>query len=141
MKRVLFVEDDGIMYNTIKDELGSDYETVQTSSFAAAKGRWNREKDSFDCIVLDLLINPLGLELQKIDMYAPLFGMAVLDCFTEGLSGVESIQIRKKTIIYSGYTSELRYRGFNVKNIEIIAKEANSIEEIVKIIKRICSKS
>lgn len=81
--KVLIVEDDGIIYETIRNELDSDFETTQASSYAAAIGRWEREKESFDCIVLDLLINPLGLELKEIDEYTPLFGMAVLDAFTK----------------------------------------------------------
>lgn len=64
--KVLIVEDDGIIYETIRNELDSDFETTQASSYAAAIGRWEREKESFDCIVLDLLINPLGLELKKL---------------------------------------------------------------------------
>lgn len=138
--KVLIVEDNGIIYETIKNELDSDFETTQASSYAAAIGRWEKEKESFDCIVLDLLINPLGLELKEIDEYTPLFGMAVLDAFTKEKSEEETLQIRKKTIIYSGFTRELRTRKFDTKNLEIIAKEGNSIKELIKCIKAICSK-
>lgn len=138
--KVLIVEDDGIIYETIRNELDSDFETTQASSYAAAIGRWEREKESFDCIVLDLLINPLGLELKEIDEYTPLFGMAVLDAFTKEKSKEEMLQIRKKTIIYSGYTRELCDRDFDTKNLEIIAKEGNSIKELIERIKAICSK-
>ena len=139
-RKVLIVEDDGMIYETIRNELDSDFETVRASSYAAAIGRWEKEKESFDCIVLDLLINPLGLGLEEIDEYTPLFGMAVLDAFTKEKSEEEMLQIRKKTIIYSGYTRELRTRKFDTNNLEIIAKEGNSIKELIKRIKAICSK-
>lgn len=141
MKRVLIIEDNGIVYNTIKEELGGDFETVRVSSYATAKGRWERERETFDCIVLDLQINPLGLELKEIDKYAPLYGLAVLDAFSEGKSEDEKTQIRRKTIIYSGYTGELRYRNCNIKNLEIIAKEENSITDVINRINGICSRS
>lgn len=139
-RKVLIIEDDGIIYETIRNELDSDFETVRASSYAAAIGRWEKEKESFDCIVLDLLINPLGLELKEIDEYTPLFGMAVLDAFTKEKSEEEMLQIRKKTIIYSGYTRELRNRNFDTNNLVIITKEGNSIKELIKCIKAICSK-
>lgn len=139
-RKVLIIEDDGIIYETIRNELDSDFETVRASSYAAAIGRWEKEKESFDCIVLDLLINPLGLELKEIDEYTPLFGMAVLDAFTKEKSEEEMLQIRKKTIIYSGYTRELRNRNFDTNNLVIITKEGNSIKELIKCIKTICSK-
>lgn len=138
MKKVLFVEDDGLIYNEIRGELGSGFETVRVSSYASAKGRWEREKGMFDCMVLDLQINPLGLEITEIDKYAPLFGMAVLDAVTKEKSIEEITQIRKKIVIYSGYVRELYYMNFEVKNIKIVAKEGNSIKEIAKCIKTIC---
>lgn len=140
MKKVLVVEDDGVIYNTIENELDSNFETIQVSSYAAAKGRWQRENEMFDCIVLDLHINPLGLDLKEIDRYAPLYGMAVLDAFTEGKDEDEKARIRKNTIIYSGYTGELRYKGIDLKDLRIIAKEGNSIAEVIKQIKGICSR-
>ncbi len=138
--KVLIVEDDGIIYETIRNELDSDFETVRASSYATAIGRWEKEGKSFDCIVLDMLISPLGLELKEIDEYTPLFGMAVLDAFTKEKSKEEMLQTRKKTIIYSGYTHELRDRNFDTNNLEIIAKEGNSIKELIERIKAICSK-
>ena len=142
MKRVLFIEDDGLIYETLRDELGSEYDTVRVCSCAAAKGRWEREGDTFDCIVLDLMINPLGLELEETDKYTPLFGMAVLQYFTEGRSEKDIIQIKKKTIIYSGYTGVLRDRGLDISNIEcIIPKDGDSIEEVVKKIRTICTRN
>lgn len=140
-RKVLIVEDDGIIFETIQNELGSNFETVRTSSYAAAIGRWEKEGESFDCIVLDLLINPLGLGLKENDEYTPLFGMAVLNAFTKGKSKEEIFQIRKKTVIYSGYTHELRYRDFDVKDVKIIVKEGNSIKELIQSIKTICSKN
>lgn len=140
MKRVLIVEDDGIVYEEIKNELGEGFETVRVSSYATAKGRWNREGQTFHCIVLDLLISPLGLTLEQTDIYTPLFGLAVLDAFTEGKSKDEIAQIRKKTIVYSGYTGELYRRNFNITNLEVIAKTGNSIAEVVNRIKVICSR-
>lgn len=139
-RKVLIVEDDGIIFETIKNELGSDFETVRTSSYAAAIGRWKKEGGAFDCIVLDLMINPLGLGNKEIDEYTPLFGIAVLSAFTKGKSIEEMSQIRKKTVIYSGYTHELRYRNFDVKDVKIIVKEGNSINELIQSIKAICSK-
>lgn len=138
--KVLIVEDNGIIYEEIKNELGIDFETVRVSSYAVAKGRWEKEGETFNCIVLDLFINPLGLELKEIDKYTPLFGMAVLDAFTEGKTKEEMLQIRKKTIIYSGYIGELRYGKFDTMNLEIIAKDGYSITKLINLIKIICSK-
>ena len=51
--KVLIVEDDGIIYEKIRNELDSDFETTRASSYAAAIGRWKKEEESFDCIDLD----------------------------------------------------------------------------------------
>lgn len=139
MKKVLIVEDEGLVYNEIKNELGSDFEPVRVSNYAAAKGRWDRENGLFDCVVLDLHINPLGLGLKDIDKYSPCYGMAVLAAFTEGKSEEEKAKIQKKTIIYSGFTRELNSRDFDRKNVEIIPKKEDSITNVVNLIKRICS--
>lgn len=141
MKRVLIVEDNGLIYNAIKEDLGDDFETIRASNYAAAKGRWKRENEAFDCIVLDLHINPLGLDLKETDKYDPLYGMAVLDAFREEKSEEEKMKIDKKTIIYSGYSEFLRNMNFDIKNIEIIAKSGESIQKVIKQIKSICSRS
>ncbi len=91
MKRVLFVEDDGLIYETIKNKLIGNFDTCRVSTFAAAKGRWKRENENYDCIVLDLQINPLGISPKDDDKYAPLYGMAVLDAFSEGKSEEERL--------------------------------------------------
>lgn len=141
MKRVLFVEDDGLIYDTIEKKLIENFKTERVSSYAAAKGRWGREEENYDCIVLDLQINPLGLELDQIDLYTPLYGLAVLEAFTEGKSDDQKRKIRKKTIIYSGFTSTLYSGKFDLKDLLVISKSAGSIKEVVRKIMDICSES
>ena len=84
------------------------------------------------------MINPLGLELEETDKYTPLFGMAVLQYFMENRNEYEKTQIKKKTIIYSGYIGVLRDRGLDISNLECVPKDGDSIEEVVKKIKTIC---
>lgn len=143
MYKVLIIEDDGLIYSEIEKGLDNEFEVCRATSFAAALGQWKKEEEAFDCIVLDLQINPLGLNLSENDKYTPFIGMAVLDAFTNGKSNENKIQLRKKVIIYSGYAQSLRAdtKSFNLSNLEIIHKSGDSIKKVIKCIKCICSKS
>lgn len=142
IKKILIVEDNGILYQDIKKELVSDYEVYQATSYITALGYWERENRAFDCIVLDLQINPIGLDCVENDKYTPYIGYAVLEAFAQNMNSEEETLLRKKIIIYSGYAQGFinDNRKFNVNHLEILHKRGNSIKDLIRTIKKVCSK-
>ena len=142
-KKILLVEDNGSLSKELEkkiEELG--YYVERAYSYVSALGIWTEDNGAYDCIILDLQINPDGLELEEIDKYAPIFGMAFLHKISEDKTPVEVMVIHKKTIIYSGFTKELkdlsRIHGWDSENIKIIAKTGFSVSELIKNVEKIC---
>lgn len=93
---------------------------------------------------MDLQINPTGLSIEENEKYTALFGMAVLQYLLKDKTEEVKISWRKKIIIYSGYTMDLKNRSlytpeWNLKNLTIIPKKANSINELIGKVDMICS--
>lgn len=64
MKRVLLVEDDKTLGNTLKTRLAQDYETEWSASFQEASEKL--EKETFDLVILDVgLPDGSGFDLAK----------------------------------------------------------------------------
>lgn len=142
MKRVLLIEDNGsLSIELVKriEDLG--YFVERAYSYISALGIWIEDKENFDCIILDMQINPDGLSLKEIETYAPLFGMAFLYNISEGKTPEQIVDIHKKTIIYTGFEKELkslsRTNNWDLKNIKIIPKRGFGVSELMKAIQRI----
>ena len=143
MKKVLLVEDNGsLSMDLIKkiEEIGG-CQVERAYSYSSAWGFWDEDKGDYDCIILDLQINPHGLTLREANKYAPIFGIAFLDKICEGKSSDEVAGIYKKTIIYSGFVKELKdfskLNNRDFSKIKIIPKTGFSISELVKSVERI----
>ena len=143
-KKILLVEDNGSLSKELEKKIEDlDYLVERAYSYVSALGIWTEDKGDYDCIILDLQINPDGLELDEIDKYAPIFGMAFLHKISEGKTPDEVTALYKKTIIYSGFTKEFkdlsrRYK-WDSENIKIITKTGFSISELMKNIDKICN--
>lgn len=145
MKKILIIEDNGSLYTEIKNRLESKgYAVYYAYSYVSALDRLEEEKEDFSCIILDLQINPTGLSIEENEKYTALFGMAVLQYLLKDKTEEVKISCRKKIIIYSGYTMDLKNRSlytpeWNLKNLTIIPKKANSINELIGKVDMICS--
>lgn len=129
MKKILIIEDNGSLYTEIKNRLESKgYAVYYAYSYVSALDRLEEEKEDFSCIILDLQINPTGLSIEENEKYTALFGMAVLQYLLKDKTEEVKISWRKKIIIYSGYTMDLKNRSlytpeWNLKNLTIIPKK------------------
>lgn len=146
MKKILVVEDNGSLYTEIKNRLEStkEYVVYYAYSYISAVDRLEEENEDFDCIILDLQINPSGLNIAENEKYTALFGMAFLQHLLQNKTEEIKNSWRKKIIIYSGYTTDLKNRcsytpEWDLKNITIIPKKANSIKELIGKVDLICS--
>ena len=145
MKRILLVEDNGsLSIDLVKKIEELEYSVERVYSYISALGVWEEDQGNYDCIILDLQINPEGLSLERINIYTPLYGMAFLDKICEGKSQEEILTLYKKTIIYSGFVKELdafaQKNNRSLKGIKIVNKTDFSISELIKNIQRVCNK-
>jgi CheY-like chemotaxis protein len=145
MKKILLVEDNGSYSKEVEKQLYSsikDCDVTVAYSYIAALGWWEEEGE-FDCIILDLQINPTGLDISKYDEYAPLYGMAVLDEISTNLSENEKLKLYKKIVISSGFVANLRdwlrTRQRRLGPIELIPKNSDNIDRLITKVKKICA--
>jgi CheY-like chemotaxis protein len=141
MKKILLIEDDVSHTQTLLGQgQNSEYEVKKAYSYLSAKSIWEKYNKNFDCIVLDLNINPEGLETKQINEYFPICGMAFLDMILKDKSEVDTDVMLKKTIIYSGYIDTLKgmKQKFNYFNkLILIAKTGTSINKLRERIEQI----
>lgn len=105
MKRILLIEDSGDLSYDIKNELQScGYEIKQADSFLSALGMWQRYEGKFDCILLDLNINPEGLSPVESSYFFPIIGLP----FMQKIGWNKDFDKKIKVIIYSGYINEFK---------------------------------
>ena len=137
-KKILIVEDDGAVINSIREELKERYHLKTADSYNSALGIWEEEKPSFDCIVLDLNIGIQLVKSELIENYYPLIGLGFLEEVKKFCP-----DIYQKTIIYSGYLPQLKIKcvelGLLYDDLNKLSKTPNSIrEELIEKIERIC---
>ena len=140
-KRILLIEDDGLLTRDFKEDLIKiGYIVVDTYSYADAKDQWKNNNGLFDCIILDLNINPSGMDEMEYNKYFPVHGILVLDLFCDGLKPEESIRIWEKTIIYSGYTDYFPTKKSDFpynKLLHIIPKKGTSLSKVIEKVKQV----
>lgn len=141
MKRVLHVEDDGLLTDQIGNklrEMGYDIKTAY--SYESALDRWDENEGEFDCIILDLHINPAGMNEQDIEKFFPMYGIAAFDYFVENNKSNEDLRL--KTIIFSGYINNFNKmcakQGWSLDKIKQIEKTGFSIAELITAVNLIC---
>ncbi|MDR0895703.1 MAG: hypothetical protein LBN06_10470 [Prevotellaceae bacterium] len=147
MKQILFVEDNGSYSKEVKERLSSlrlQYDVTSAYTVLEALSWWEEKAKEFDCIVLDLQINPEGLETDEYDEYAPLYGMAFLDKILKDLPKEEILKISEKVIISSAFLPQLddwlRIRKRDLKSVTRVRKSTDGIGKLVNEIERKCGK-
>ena len=98
MKRILHVEDNGLVTDQIGSklrEMGYDIKTAY--SYESALDRWDENHGEFDCIILDLHINPAGMSVSDIEEFFPMYGIVAFDYFIK--TNKDNSDLRLKTII------------------------------------------
>ena len=136
MKRVLLIEDNGDLSYDIKNELVEcGYEIKQADSYLSALGMWERYEGKFDCILLDLNINPEGLSPEKNSLYFPLIGLP----FMLKIGWNNDFDKKIKVIVYSGYISEFKeicYKNsFSYSGMVLFEKNGMSFSKLIEYIK------
>ena len=144
-KKILLIEDDGLLTRDLKEDLIKIGYIVESANFYAdAIDQWRENNGMFDCIILDLNINPIGMDDMEYNKYFPAHGISVLDKFCEGLTPEESIRIWEKTIIYSGYIVYLREKKSEFlyySLLHLIPKRGTSFSKVVEQVKYVVHKS
>jgi len=139
MSKILLVEDNYDVTEAIKElfeEKGWDYDRV--NKVVDAMDLYKEEY--YDCIIIDLVIDPLGLTDDEINDFYPYFGWAWLRNHLLQDKGT-ALYIKQKTIIFSEYVSGLRaskWKG-ELSELNIIKKSddlnldslSNKINDII----------
>lgn len=136
MKKLLLIEDNGDLSYDIKSELMEcGYEIKQADSYLSALGMWKRYEGKFDCILLDLNINPEGLSPEENSSYFPLIGLP----FMLKIGWNKDFDKNIKVVIYSGYINELKevcYKnGLTCSGMVLFEKNGMSFPKLIEYIK------
>ena len=145
MGKILLIEDEGTIKENMREKLrNKKHEVKHANDCASAIGLWRKYNGDFDCIILDLNINPTGFEPDEVDKYFPIHGILVLNKISdEEILGQEGKaqeekegEIWEKTIVYSAYIDRLtdKKREFrNFKKLKLIRKEKDtSISDLIE---------
>lgn len=138
MKRILLIEDSGDVSYDIKNGLNDcDYEIKHADSYLSAIGMWERYDGQFDCIILDLNINPEGLLPEESSYFFPTIGLSFLKKIRQN----ENLTKKAKIIIYSAYITEFKVKcsqnNISYSDIIIIEKSGTSFYKLINFIKKI----
>lgn len=136
MKKILLVEDNGIITRELEDAL-TNYHIEKAYSVCSALDRWILD-GPFECIIVDLQISPEGLSPEENGFYTPLFGMAFINKIKDLTNKEEEDNLKKRIIIYSGYVKELKqhslyneHKLWQTKDLTICEKDTTSISKVV----------
>ena len=146
MGLILLIEDDGATRRDLCDKLIAKFncKIEKAYNYSSAIGLWNEYKHSYDCMILDLHIDPTGLATLKYNKYYPLVGVAFFDDICDGEKIEDKMNIWKKTIIYSGYIHELINRerefGWQHKPLKLIPKNTLGIKKVSECVTQILNK-
>lgn len=151
-KKILLIEDDGLLARDIKEELGIRDEDV-VYSYVSAMDRWKANNGDYDCIILDLNIDPTGLGPNRSSKYIPICGMAFLGDILKGEynpdpnnpeveESIVKLELEglNKVIIHSGFIESLKQQKSNYPYFErltLIPKSATSMAKLIREVNRI----
>ena len=142
--KVLIVEDEGNIFDMIKDEMDEkDYEFVRVRNVAQAIGEYKYAESPFNCYVVDLQIGSLGLLPQEMADFFNLEGYAWIKKYVfNSMKEKEILDFKKKTIICSKYVTKFQ-NSFPPKEIDgfsLVNKEPHFESKVKKLITQICEK-
>ena len=132
MKRILLIEDSGDVSYDIKNDLKNyKYEIKFADSYLSAIGMWRRYNGQFECIILDLNINPEGLTPEKISKFYPTIGLS----FLIDIKWDENLAKKIKLIIYSAYITEFKVKcsqnNIDYSGIVLVEKSGNNFYKLI----------
>jgi len=130
MKNILLVEDNFYVTQSIKKRFERIYNVDRINKVIDAIDLF--EKNQYDCIIIDLVIDPLGLTDEQVNKYHPFFGWAWLKEYL--LNDEEKApDIKRKVIIFSEFVAELKEKwGAELEGLNILQKsEDSSLEKLI----------
>ena len=143
MKRILLIEDNGNLSYDINEKLRNyGYEIKQADSVLSARGMWKRYNGDFNCIILDLNVNPEGLSPNDSSKYFPCCSIPFM--LEIGWGAKEDSDKPKfnpniKVVVYSGYVNELKgiCSQYNIpfSDMVVFEKRGTNFVELVRYIK------
>lgn len=141
MKKILFVEDNGSVFEMLNNELDSSkYQIVRVRAVDEAKGAVE-EDGPFDCYIVDLQIYPYSLTLSQMAEYQNREGYAFIkECLLDGETDKQKIQdIKSKIIICSRYILDFKskYRD-EIEGMHLVDKTKEFEKEVASVIEKIC---
>ena len=139
MKKILFIEDSGNVFNMLKDELDASYKVVRARAVDEAIGA-TEEEGPFDCYVVDLQILSYGLTLSEMADYQNREGFAFLkEYLWKGKTDDEIKSLKSKIIICSRYILNFKkeYRD-EIDGLNLVDKTKEFEKKVASIINRIC---
>jgi len=142
MNRILLIEDDGELAETICNMLCIEHSIEQAYSYLSAIDALEAYNGDFDCIILDLDIPSHGLKDVELKRnYHGILGILVLTAFCERKTLEVQKEIWGKTIVYSAFIGELNGKEI-MKNPPCLPKllskqTTNSISKLVKAVKEV----
>lgn len=137
-KRILIVEDDGLVYKMLEKVLGKSYEIVRARVVDEAIGAVE-EDGPFDCFVVDLSILASGLTLEEMDTYKRREGYAFLKNYLWHGTDEEVKELKRKTIICSRYVNDFRREyGDETNGLLMVLKDKGFDNKVASLIEKIC---
>lgn len=139
MKKILIVEDDGMVFKMLKNELDpSFFEIVRARAVDEAMGAIE-EEGFFDCYIVDLWILASGLTVEEMDEYHQREGYAFLKHLWKEKTEDEVKELKRKTIICSRYVNNLKkeYRN-KVDGLHLVLKDYKFEKKVTELVKQIC---
>lgn len=136
-KKLLVVEDDGLVYKMLENVLNSSFDIVRARAVDEARGAI--EKVLFDCYVVDLSILATGLNLEEMAKYHRREGYAFLKNYLWQGPEEQVKELRRRTIICSRYVNELRKEyGDEVDDLQMVLKDKGFEKKVAFLVENIC---
>lgn len=139
-KNVLIVEDNGAVFDMIKNELDSSkFKVVRARAADQAIGYFE-DNATFDCCVVDLQILAYGLTIEEMDEYQDREGYALLKNYLWR----KGIIKKSQTIICSRYIPDFIKENQNEiielkrEGLKLVDKVIGFEKEVVSLINEIC---
>lgn len=140
MKKILFVEDCGSIFEMMKNQLNeTNYEFKRARAVDEAIGA-EEVYGPFDCYVIDLQILSYGLSLNEMAEYQDREGYAFIKNYLWKDKDEEQIkEIKSNIIICSRYVLNFKkeYRN-EIEGMYLIDKTKGFEKEVESLIKKIC---
>lgn len=139
IKKILLVEDNGNIYNMLKDHLDDTiYKIIRVRAFDEACGA-DEEDSPFDCYVIDLQIHSYGLSLSQMTKYKNREGYAFIKEYLYNKENVVIENLKPKIIICSGFISAFEKEfGSEIEGLRLVEKKKGFELEVASLIEKIC---